>query len=682
MSDALVFGSVEVQPALRQVLVAGQPAAIGSRAFDLLLALIERRDRVVTKTELLDLAWPGVVVEENNLSVQISALRKALGSAAIATVTGRGYRFTLAPAPATPAQRAPEVQRRLATLVHGEVRDWQALLRHDAPAAIARWRVVRERHIEVGLGSAGGRVIELAAERMLFEFTSPVDALRWVLDLHRALAPADGAAPALALRTAVSVDDLVVDDGKPLGEAARSGALLLAAAPADAAIVVADALRAIVRERLPLRYTALPGGIGWVADPEAALAAPGAAAAARAIALATHPQRPSLAVLPFDAGDADAYFGDGLTEEIVAALSANRSLLVIARSSTLRYRGCTLPPARIAAELGVRYLIAGTARRAAGQLRLVAELVDAMVERVIWSQRYDGADSDLFAFQSEIAASIAGAVDPRVTEAEIGRVWHAPTASLGAYDCLLRGLSLQITFDDADFAAAGEYFRRACELDPRYAQAFAHRAWWHNLRVGEGRSRSIADDALASEQWSMQAMSLDPRDALVIAIAAHVQGFVKRRLDVAEEMFEQALALNPSCAFAWCRSATAAAFLGRGDEAMQRARHAMRLSPFDQQGFTFLTTTGTAAFVLGRYDEAVAWYAKARRANPRYRAAWRMLVAALALAGERAEAREQAAEFMQFDPGFRIAEFASWYAMREPHLGAVLRGMRQAGLPD
>jgi tetratricopeptide (TPR) repeat protein len=108
----------------------------------------------------------------------------------------------------------------------------------------------------------------------------------------------------------------------------------------------------------------------------------------------------------------------------------------------------------------------------------------------------------------------------------------------------------------------------------------------------------------------------------------------------------------------------------------------MRLSPFDQQAFTFLTTAGTAALVLGRYEEAVAWYGKARRANPRYRAAWRMLAAALALAGEAAEARAQAAEFMQFDPGFRIADFASWYAMREPHLGTVLRGMRAAGLPD
>lgn len=179
----------------------------------------------------------------------------------------------------------------------------------------------------------------------------------------------------------------------------------------------------------------------------------------------------------------------------------------------------------------------------------------------------------------------------------------------------------------------------------------------------------------------MQVMALDSRDALVLSIAAHIQGFVKHRLEVAMDMFEQALAINPSCAFGWCRSATAAAFLGRGEEAQQRARQAMRLSPFDQQAFTFLTTSGTASLVLGNFDEAVAWYGKARRANPRYRAAWRMLVAALALAGELAEAREQAVEFMQFDSSFRISDFASWYAMREPHLGTVLRGMRLAGLP-
>jgi len=309
-------------------------------------------------------------------------------------------------------------------------------------------------------------------------------------------------------------------------------------------------------------------------------------------------------------------------------------------------------------------------------------LVDAPADRIIWSDKFQGADNDIFDFQSEIASNIAGAIDPSVTEAELERLARVPTNSLTAYDCVLRGLALQVTFDETDFASAGEFFRRATELDPQYAQAHAHLAWWYNLRVGEGRSSSMDADRQASEELSLRGVALDPRDALVWAIAAHVQGFIKHRLTVAMDMFEQALTINPCCAFAWARSATTANFLGRGEEAQQRVRNAIRLSPFDKQAFTFLTTNATASFVLGRYEEAIQLYEKARRANPRYKASWRMLIATLALVGRVEEARTEAAAFMQYDTAFRVSDFSTWYPMQEPQMSTVLRGMRLAGLPE
>jgi TolB-like protein len=509
MSDALCFGRIEVRPALRQLRVDGKPVALGSRAFDVLMALVERRDRLVSKAELIEAAWPGVIVEENNLSVQISALRRALGHDAIATVTGRGYRF---------------------------------------------------------------------------------------------------AAPS--------------EDIEPTARSSPTATL-----------------EALVR-------------------------------------------LPRVAVLPFECENEAAYFGDGITEEIISALAANRSLFVIARSSTLRYRASGVAPKDIARELNVRYLLSGTVRRADGSLRLLAELIDVAADRIIWSQRFQGADSDIFQFQSEIASSIAGAVDPSVTEAELERLNRSPTMSPTAYDCVLRGLALQVTFEENDFAAAGKLFRRAIELDSHYAQAHAHLAWWHNLRVGEGRSASIDTDRQAAEELSLRGIALDPRDALVWAISAHVQGFIKHRLTVAMDMFEQALAINPCCAIAWSRSAMTSNFLGRGEEAKQRVQNAIRLSPFDKQAFTFLTTNATASFVLGRYDEAIELYEKARRANPRYKAAWRMHVAALALVGRVEEARNEAAAFIRYDTAFRISDFSTWYPMQEPKKSAVLHGMRLAGLPE
>jgi tetratricopeptide (TPR) repeat protein len=371
-----------------------------------------------------------------------------------------------------------------------------------------------------------------------------------------------------------------------------------------------------------------------------------------------------------------------MTEEIITALSSNRSLLVIARNSTLRYRNSEAAPGEIAAELGVRYLLVGSVRRLERRLRINAELVDAAPGRIIWAERYDGADEDLFSFQVRIASSIAAAIDPRVREAEIARVIGRPTESLSAYDCVLRGLSIVFTFRDEDFEAAGRLLRRAIELDPNYAQAHAQLAWWHNLRFGEGRSPHSSEDARCAQQLSLRALEIDPRDAHSLSVAGHIQSFMKRKFTVAMDMFDQALSLNPSCAVAWARSATTLVYLGRGEEALERVRNAMRLSPFDAYSFSAFTTNGNACITLGRYDEAAAWLAKARRQNPRYRAAWRLLIAALALAGESYEARSLAEEFLHVEPSFRVSIFGSWYPLREPYLSRLLEGMRLGGLPD
>ena len=223
LTPCITLGTVQIRPAERSLWVDGQLVAIGARAFDVLLALAERRERVVSKNELLDLAWPGLVVEENNLSVQISALRKLLGAAAIATVTGRGYRLALAvPAllPAPPADLAQRIVRRLATIVHADVAGWARLVHRDAMAAVQAWQRTRTELIEATVPAAGGRLIELTPERMLLEFGSVVQALVWALHLQQALAELRRTDPsgALRLRIGLAVDDVIVDDGKLVGD--------------------------------------------------------------------------------------------------------------------------------------------------------------------------------------------------------------------------------------------------------------------------------------------------------------------------------------------------------------------------------------------------------------------------------------------------------------------------------
>jgi len=711
----LVFDKFEIRPEERLLLQDGKPNALGARAFDLLLALLERRDRVVSKNELLDLAWPGTVVEENNLSVQISSLRKVLGAQAIATVTGRGYRFvaalqqdelpallplasTLSAGAARPevfaGASSERITRRLAAIACADLVGWDAALASDAPAAIRSWRAVRSLVIEPQVANFGGRIVDLSAQGLTLEFSSAVDAIRWGMELQDRLAEQrrQEAGTPVHLRVGIVVDDVIVDDGKLIGDGVHGAGRLLSRAAADQ-VLVSDGARRLAERKLAVHFRPL-------ARPHAALRAGDNDAEAQAFAVETACQaeaaqtsgstritwdrRPGVAVLPFatDGQGDDSYFGDGVTEEIITAMAGNRGLLVIDRNSTLRYRGSGLSTAQIAAELQVRYLLSGSVRRLDQRIRIGAELVDASANRTIWAEHYDGAGEDLFGFQARIAASIAGAIDPRVHEAEFARLRGRPTDSLGAYDSVLRGMSVLHTFRGDDFAQAGTLFRRAIALDPHYAQAHAYLAWWHNLRFGEGRSPEFHEDMRAAEQLSQRAIELDPQDAWSLSVAGHVQSFVRRRFDVAMDLFDQALVANPNCAVAWARSGTTLAYLGQAEEALERVRCAMRLSPFDLNTFAFLTTNGSAAFVAGRNDEAIGWLIKARRHNPGYRASHRMLVAALALAGDLDEARAQAQEFLQTEPGFRVSVFGAWYPLCQPHLDRLLHGMRLGGLPD
>jgi tetratricopeptide (TPR) repeat protein len=238
------------------------------------------------------------------------------------------------------------------------------------------------------------------------------------------------------------------------------------------------------------------------------------------------------------------------------------------------------------------------------------------------------------------------------------------------------------SFSDASFERAGDLLRRAIELDPGYARAHAQLAWWHTLQVGEGRSPESHEDGRLAVQLSRRAIELDGRDAMALSVAGHVESYVCRNFDAAMDLFGQALSIDPSCTVAWDRSAATLAYRGEAEEALRRVAIAMRLSPFDPFTFAFCTTQGTACLILGRHDEAVTWLAKARRLNPGYRAAWRLLVAALALAGREPEARAQAAEFLRAEPGFRISSFGARHPLQPAHLSRIVEGLRRAGLPE
>ncbi len=710
VANCLHFEGLEIRVNERSVIFDGEPSALGSRAFDLLLALAERHERVVSKAELLDLAWPGLVVEENNLTVQISTLRRLLGSAAIATVTGRGYRLTLAPvAPAvlaladtaasigTEPAPAPMVrlERRMAAVVQAEVMDWARSVGRDAMGATLAWKRVRTELIEKIAPHYGGRLIELTPERVLLEFRSAVEALCWSLDMQGELAERRqdteaGVSHTMHMRIGITVDDLIVDDGKLIGDGVNLAADLQRSAGHDE-VLLTHKVHDLAWHKLNVQFEDLGERMMQALGRRVRVFRARTAPPANATLLPTvSAQRrealrvASLAVLPLEngGGSEEQYFGDGITEEIIARLSLNRALFVIAHNSTLRFRGAALELPSVASQLGVRYLVVGRVQRVAQQVRINVSLVFAADARVLWQQHFDGSSENLFKFQSEIATNVAAAIAPQVQDEEVAQMRGQPTESFDAYECVLQGLAGILKLGTPSFDAAGAHLKRAIELDPDYAQAHAHLAWWYSLREGELRGNTGPNEGQLALEHAMTAVRLDGRDATALSIAGYLLTLQRREYEQSLEMFEQALAINPSSAVAWARSAATLCYMGRSEEAIDRIKRAVSLSPFDQHLFWHLTMYGSACFVSRRYDEAVGWLGKALRLNPRFNGARRLQIASLAHAGQLNEARELAIELLTESPSFSVSALARWSPMLEPQRSSLLDGLRRAGLPD
>jgi TolB-like protein/class 3 adenylate cyclase len=584
------------------------------------------------------------------------------------------------------------ITRRLAAVAFADVADWSSHVEKSDVHALRAWKALRADIIEPKLAEHGGRVLELAGDAVLVEFRSAVAAVEWAVDTQRAVAHLEPEAPGdvrLSMRIGINVEDVIVDEDKLIGDGVNVAARIhQLASPGE--IVVTGAVRDYVWNKLSVTFTDMgEHKLKHISRPVRAYRVQTEIAGGR-IPVRSQPnlswtKRPAVAVLPFRnlGNDPDeGYFGEGITEDIINGLARSHSLYVIARTSTLRYRDQQMDAREIAAELGVRYIVQGSIRRRASRLRISSELVDAISNRTVWSDRFDGSDSEIFEFQDRIAARIVGTLEPRVYEAETARVLDKPTDSLDAYDCVLRALSHFYNFSDEDVAEAGRYLQRAVALGPFYAQAHAYLAWWHNLHTGRLNSPAT-EDAQKASRFAATAMELDPNDAFCIAVAAHIEGFLRKNLETAADMFDRALSLNENSAFAWGVSGATYCFLGRPDESLERLRNAWRLSPFDPMNFFFCTVAGLAEIISGRYDQAVGWLRKSERLNPRFAAGLRTLVAALALSGDIEAAGVAASNFLVVAPSFRVSQFTSWYPLRrEDDLRRLVNGLRLAGLPE
>jgi TolB-like protein len=398
------------------------------------------------------------------------------------------------------------------------------------------------------------------------------------------------------------------------------------------------------------------------------------------------PDKPSIAALPFLnlSGDLEQeYFADGVVEDIISALSRIGWLFVIARNSSFTYKGQAVDVKQVGRELGVRYVLEGSVRKATNRLRITGQLIDATTGAHLWADRFEGTLGDIFELQDQVTENVVGAIAPQLERAEIERAKRKPTDSLDAYDYYLRGMANSHQGTREATNEALPLFYKAIELDPDFASAYAMAAWCFFWRKVNGwvtdRSREIAEGA----RLARRAVELGRDDAVALARSSTSFAHFMGDLDGGIALLDRALVLNPNLSAAWFLAGFLRVWRGEPDDGIERIAHAMRLSPLDSEMYRMQCGTALGHLLAGRFDDASSWAEKSFRELPSFLIAVSVMAASHALAGRTNEARQAMGRLRRLDPALHLSNLKDWLPFQRPEAIANLaEGLRKAGLPE
>ncbi len=589
------------------------------------------------------------------------------------------------------------VERRLAAILAADVAGSCRLIGIDEEGTLARLKALRRTLFDPKIAEHHGRVVKNTGDGAIAEFASVVDAVRCADEIQRGMAEQNIDVPQdkqIELRIGIHVGDIIIEENDIFGDGVNI-AVRLEGIAEPGGISISDDARRQIRGKVDITFEDLGSqSLKNIAEPMRVWRVPNGRAV-RAVptrlrvddAALTLPDKPSIAVLPFInmSGDPEQeYFADGMVEDIITALSRFKALFVIARNSSFTYKGRAVDVKQVGRELGVRYVLEGSVRKAANRVRITGQLVDAATGAHLWSERFDGGLGDIFDLQDQVTESVVGAIAPALEKAEIERAKRKPTESLDAYALYLRGLARLYQFGNRQAnAEALRLFNSAIELDPDFASAYARAAFCYVSAKANGWISVTGNEIAEVTRLAQRAVELGKDDAIALAASGWALAFVVRDLEVGAGLVDRALVLNSNSAEAWSLGGWVKNWLGEPEAAIERFARAMRLSPLDP---SLRTPSGTAHahFFLGRYDEAASWAAMALQDNPDYQPGLRIAAASNAMAGRPEQAHKAVARLRLLNPTLRVSTLKDVLGpfRRAEDLLRYEEGLRQAGLPE
>jgi TolB-like protein/Tfp pilus assembly protein PilF len=578
--------------------------------------------------------------------------------------------------------------RRLAVILAADVVGYSRLMEVDEAGTLAALKARRKDVLGPLVTKHGGRIFKFTGDGVLIEFGSAVNAVQCAVDLQQGMATANASEPEdrhINLRVGVNLGDVMVDGSDLYGDGVNIAARLEAIAEPGGVYVSEDAYRQ-VRNKLKLSFDDLGAqNLKNIAEPVRAYRLAGRPAVTVAPPKASA-DKPSIAVLPFTnmSGDPEQeYFSDGMVEEIITALSRMRSLFVVARNSSFYYKGRPISMKQVGRELGVRYVLEGSVRKAANRLRITGQLIDTETGAHLWADRFDGDMEDIFDLQDQVTAKVVGAIAPKLDEAEIERIRSKPTESFDAYDYFLRGMAGLHKWSREGNDEALAHFYRAIELDPNYAAAHGLAARTYLQRNAGGWVTDRAREVAEASRLARRAVELGHDDAVALATAGFALAALIRDIEDGDAFIDAALGLNPNLAWAWLYSGWVKAQMGDVDRAIERIARAKRLSPHDPQDLSIQTAMSFAHFIAERYGEALACAQSAVRIRSNFQIANCLAAASAALAGRPDEARKAMERVREVNPNLRLADVGTIVTIHRPEdIARWADALRQAGLPE